>query len=439
MNKLAAWIGNDLIGHLAFDIGSGLFSFDYTTEWKTHPKSYAISPHLQFERTDEVAVHSRSVRCFFENLLPEGNALDAAASANGLAKSNLFGLIHVLGRENAGAIALLPEGERPDSTQAQLREITPDELSQRIRDRDHLPFNVWDGKVRLSIAGVQDKIAVYMQGEHMYLTEGGNSASTHILKPNPLRKGLETLVANEYFCMKLAAAINLKAAEVEIRRMPEPVLLIKRFDRQAGAANVLRRHIIDACQALDLPPAYKYERNFGNGKDVRHIRDGASFSKLFGLSQLSVQPAAFKMHLLRWTLFQYLIGNSDAHGKNISFHVSHDGIHPAPAYDLVSVITYNEFENEMAMGIADAFNFTDAMAFQWADFAQQCGLNKTLLARAMRRMATVTTKALVMPDPTLFTDNEKTIITQLKKYIRTQCNNLIKIAAEVPKVTDNSL
>ncbi len=437
MDKLAAWIGKDFVGHLSFDAANGLFAFDYAASWKALPNSFALSPCLPFARANEDAIHSRSARVFFENLLPEGNALDAAATVNGLAKSNLFGLVRALGRESAGALALLPEGERPDSNPASLREISRDELSQRIRERESTPFTVWDGKVRLSIAGLQDKIAVYVRDGRMFLAEGADVASTHILKPIPQRAALSTLVANEYFCMKLAGAIGLPVAEVTLIRVPEPVLLVSRFDRQTTPSGVSRRHIIDACQALDLPPAYKYERNFGSGKDVRHVRDGASYRKLFGLGSLSVQPAVFRMAMLRWSVFQYLIGNSDAHGKNVSFHVSRDGIHPAPAYDLVSVVAYQNFENELAMGIGDAFTFDDALAFQWADFARQCGINKTLLAREMTRMATATKKAASTLPGDVFNGDEQAFISRVREFVFSQCDKLVKIAAQLRDISDD--
>lgn len=437
MDKLAAWIGKDRVGHLSFDAASGLFAFDYSASWQALPGAYPLSPCLPFARANEDAVHSRSVRVFFENLLPEGNALDAAATANGLAKSNLFGLVRALGRESTGALALLPEGVHPDANPALLREVNRDELSQRIRARELTPFTVWDGKVRLSIAGLQDKIAVYMRDERMFLVEGADIASTHILKPPPQRAALSTLVANEYFCMKLAGAIGLPVAGVQLIRVPEPVLLVSRFDRQATPSGVGRRHIIDACQALDLPPAYKYERNFGSGKDVRHIRDGVSYRKLFGLGALAVQPAVFNMAMLRWSVFQYLIGNSDAHGKNVSFHVSCNGLHPAPAYDLVSVVAYRKFENDLAMGIGDAFAFDDVSAFQWADLARQCGINKVLLAREMRRMASATQKAAAIVPSDAFNAEEQALIAKVQEFIFSQCDKLAQSASQLRDITDD--
>jgi serine/threonine-protein kinase HipA len=44
----------------------------------------------------------------------------------------------------------------------------------------------------LSIAGLQDKVAIYSEGEQWYLVDGGELASTHILKPEPVSSVLET-------------------------------------------------------------------------------------------------------------------------------------------------------------------------------------------------------------------------------------------------------
>jgi serine/threonine-protein kinase HipA len=107
--------------------------------------------------------------------------------------------------------------------------------------------------------------------------------------------------------MRLAARMSVQryrnshVALVEVLRVPSPVLCIKRFDRAPWHQTrptplldpdgeptgkhldidlVLRLHLIDGCQASDLSVAAKYERYFGNGADVKHIRDGASFQRV---------------------------------------------------------------------------------------------------------------------------------------------------------------
>ena len=60
--------------------------------------------------------------------------------------------------------------------------------------------------------------------------------------------------------------------------------------------------------------------------------------------------------MLDWVLFNILVFNYDAHGKNISFFVGANGISLAPFYDLVNLQMYPEFEQTMAMGLGDEFD-----------------------------------------------------------------------------------
>ena len=114
---------------------------------------------------------------------------------------------------------------------ARRREISRAELKQRIDERGEVPFAVWDGRVRMSIEGYQDKLAVYLDGERMYLVEG-ELASTHILKPEPVTQRLSMLVANEHFGMSLAARLGLAVAPVSILRVPDPVLVTAKIKRK---------------------------------------------------------------------------------------------------------------------------------------------------------------------------------------------------------------
>ena len=175
-------------------------------------------------------------------------------------------------------------------------------------------------------------------------------------------------------------------------RTPRPVLVVRRFDREVenvgGQPRVHRRHIIDACQACDLPVAYKYERNLGSAEAVRHIRDGVSFERLFGCADLTANKAATRLAMLRWALFQFLIGNSDAHGKNFSFFVRPGGLlEPAPWYDLVSVLQYDGLDTELAMAYGDVFSHAEVSAFALADFAARCGVDRKLMRREGQRLA----------------------------------------------------
>ena len=239
------------------------WGMSYAEPWVATARSYPLSPALPLVRP-AAGYASASIKRFIEHLLPEGRALDVAVAHNGLAKSNVFGLIWALGAETAGALRFTGDAN-PATTTAEpvLREIPLQELDQRIAEREHVPLTVWDGKVRISVAGLQDKLLVYLDqpmaelgryGGRLFLVDGQRLASTHILKPDTGNPRMPHLAVNEHFCMALARRMGLPAAEVGLLRTPRPVLVVRRFDREVenadGRPRVHRRHIIDACQRL---------------------------------------------------------------------------------------------------------------------------------------------------------------------------------------------
>lgn len=394
MVTLDIWAGQELIGVLAHEAQANRFSFEYAAGWQNAGNSFPLSPQLPLHRfsNDSPEQHSAQVRQFFENLLPEGEALDHAAQAAGTTRSNLVGLLIALGKETAGALRVTLTDAKAVGLAAesadQLREITPAQLSERIRERENLPFSVWDGKVRLSIAGYQEKIAVYEKEGRWYLVEGGRLASTEIVKPLPVRKQLASLPAIEHMSMQLARRIGLEVASTRLIHVPEPVLLVHRFDRVEVPGEVRRLHIVDGCQALGLAVSMKYERAYGDAADVAYLREGVSFPKLFSLVDQSPLPAVDRLGLLRWAIFQVLIGNTDAHGKNVSFYCDERGLRLAPAYDLVCMKALDAgFGDAYAMAYGDAFSEGELNPYEWGHFAYLCKLPFRLVANELDVLA----------------------------------------------------
>lgn len=433
LHTLAVFDSSACVGTLKYESLEERFSFVYDPGWNTAPTSYSISPHIPM--LGEPAA-TGTVRRFLENLLPEGRALDVVSTTHQVSKNNIYGLIRELGRETSGALAFLPDGLTPEGQTDRRREIKREELRERIEQRSQVPFAAWDGRVRLAIAGHQDKLAVYLDPneDRMYLVEGA-LASTHILKPEPPESRLPMLVANEHYSMRLGGRLGLAVPFVSILRLPDPVLLIERFDRMREAERIRRLHIIDACQALNFPVSYKYERNFGSGRDVRHIRDGVSFERLFSISEYTVRKAVTRLTLLRWSLFQYLIGNSDAHAKNVSFFCRPDGLALAPFYDLVSVVQYDSLDHDMAMAYGNEFRPDEVSPFAWADFAHRTGTQRQLLAREMVRMG----KAALEAAPAQaraedYVDDERAFVERISAFVQDQARKLIEQAAPMRKL-----
>lgn len=431
--RLEVWLDRELVGELSHDPDSNRFSFVYAPAWLGRPDAYPLGPTLPLSpgpaTLDE---HSAKVRQFFENLLPEGQALDDAAKAYRVSKANLTGLLIALGRETAGAVRLVITGAETQDAEGR-RRLTREELSERIRARPHEPFTVWDGKVRLSIAGFQDKLAVLDDAGAWYLVEGSDLASTHILKPDPINPSLAGLTSNEFFSMRLASACGLETASVELHHVPEPVLCVTRFDRHREGSAVRRDHIIDGCQLLGLQSGFKYERPYGDGRDVKDIRDGASLARLFIAANASPQPAKARLQLLRWLVFQVLLGNTDAHAKNLSFYMTAAGPVQAPAYDLVCSALYKDNVSQAyAMAIGDAFSTEELSAYEWAQFCVATETNPTLVRREIERSVKAVRAQLPLVTQEVIREGALSkVVKRISEVVETECARQLALAPHI--------
>ncbi len=304
---------------------NGLWSFQYAPNWIDNPKGFALSPHLPLT-TDALldGASQRPAQWYFDNLLPEeGQRVLLAADAK-LDAADAFGLLAWYGAESAGSMTLLPLGAAPQTTQA-LRPLPDDALEARIRQLPKAPLTQAAVK-RMSLAGAQHKLAVVLQDGRLF-EPAGATPSTHILKPDHPDKDYAHSVINEWFVMRLAKRMGLDVPDVRRRYVPSPVYLVDRFDRLPDAHGWQRRHVIDACQLLGLDRGFKYSQG--------------SMQSLAALANACRSPAVARSRLFVWLVFNVLVGNSDAHLKNLSFLVSHEGVQLAPFYDLLSVATYD--------------------------------------------------------------------------------------------------
>jgi serine/threonine-protein kinase HipA len=436
--SLQVFSGQDLVGWLRFDPATDAFSFDYAPEWPARADSFQLSPHIRFDQPASQV----SVRRFIQNLLPEGQALDVAATYSNVSKNNVFGLIHALGGESAGALRFLPANKTP-TTEAVRRHVSYEELHQRIDERDRQPFIVWDGKVRISIAGYQDKLQVVREAGELYLVDGALS-STHILKPPSRNQLLPHMVANEHFCMQLVNRIGQQrmkqdwAAHVEILRVPTPVLCVERFDRRLEGGQVRSVHIVDGCQALDRPVDHKYERNIGIGADVQHIRDGVSFEALGTLRRDGhlANAAVDLRQVAMWAVTTLLLGNSDAHGKNLSFFARYRSLAVAPFYDLVCTALYDgtRIEHDLAMAFGDEFDLAQLKAFALADFCERLGWPRATFARELKTLSRLAKQeAQTQARDPAYAAEERVFVNQLANFVITRADLLEGFANDIPK------
>ena len=268
---------------------------------------------------------------FFENMLPEGPALERMAALAGVRPADTYGMLAAFGRDCAGAIMVLPDGNRPGgNADSGYSPMTPGDLQRVIGALDVAPLGAAPERgFRPSLAGFQRKALLGRADDGTWQLPSGDAPSTWILKPD----GPHAMAANEATCLRLAAACGLPVPEAELLDVAGlPLLAVKRYDRRdtpAGGIPV-RVHQEDGCQATARPPGLKYEEQGGPA-----LRDLADVIRNFG------DPRDVAS-LLRRTTFNMAVGNADAHAKN--FSVLHESDGPAarlaPLYDVLSTIAF---------------------------------------------------------------------------------------------------
>jgi serine/threonine-protein kinase HipA len=357
-------------------------AFRYDIEWLGRPHAFPLSTRLPLQTDTHVG---EDVLSFFANLLPEGAVLDTLCKLQRLPRGNVYRLLEAFGRECAGAFELVPEtGIEP--RQPAYAPYSSTELNADLAAlRDNIPLLQRHDELRLSLAGAQNKIPVrYADG--VFSLPIGGAASTHILKPALQPEKLyPDSVYNEALCMRLALAVGLPVANVDLVRQPEPVLIVERFDRVIDNGHVHRLHQLDFCQLAGVLPDQKYEADGGPG-----------FAELFTLvDQHSALPAKDRLQLVDWLLFNYLIGNADAHAKNIAMLYDPKGrMRLAPAYDLLSTAYWPALDDTLAMGIGSERRPKWVMARHWQTLSDVTKLNLTLLRRRSSVLANLLQKEL---------------------------------------------
>lgn len=318
-------------------------------------------------------------RPFFEALLPEGAVRERIASQLKIAAGDSFALLAELGRDCAGALQLTDTTGLSESPAVEW--LQQGELDLLIRELPLHPLGLETDRrrMRLSLAGVQDKAVLLRDETGRYGKPLDGMPSSHILKPEHLRAEYPGLATNEYFCMRLAALCGLATARVELARFAElPCLVVERFDRDRSAWPPARLHQEDLCQALGLLPDFKYQKA------------GWALPSYQALAELldrhSSRPGVDRLSAALASVFHFLVGNSDAHAKNVSLMHSDEAIRLAPLYDIVSTAAYPQLDDELAIGIGDELNPAAITSIHWSDLAEDFGLNARQFVRAREQL-----------------------------------------------------
>lgn len=97
----------------------------------------------------------------------------------------------------------------------------------------------------------------------------------------------------------------------------------------------------------------------------------------------SAVPARDREQFWMALVFNVLIGNCDAHGKNYSLLYYSPAPSLAPLYDLLSTAVYEELTKQLAMSIDGATELEEVAPAAWAQLAEEVGFAPRFLKQRM--------------------------------------------------------
>jgi serine/threonine-protein kinase HipA len=271
-------------------------------------------------------------RPFLDGLLPEGAPRKSIARELGLRADDTYGLIEALGRDCAGAIVIQPLADAPPPvpTTATAERLAAAELEELVRNLRSAPLGA-GGRVRVSLAGVQEKLLLTRMPDGSWGRPVDGTPSTHILKPEIA--AYPHTVENEALCMRTAMHLGLAVAAVEATEIAgRELIVVERYDRAVEAGGAVERiHQEDFCQATGTPPDSKYEED-----------GGPSLQRVAGILAAVARPGSLET-LAQAVTLNVMLGNGDAHAKNLSLlHLASGSISPSPLYDLMCTLYYGD-------------------------------------------------------------------------------------------------
>ncbi len=362
------------------------------------------------------AFRHRDCLAFFGNLLPEEDVRAQVSLTTGISASNDYRLLERFGGDVAGAVTLLPPKETtpPTAEPDELEILSAEKLDEVLVQLPERPLAADEkGEVRLSLAGAQSKLPVVKVGDSFALPHGSASPTTHILKPEPKR--FPGLVANEFFCMRLAGEVGLQAAAVERAETISglPYLIVTRYDRDLTRGPIRRLHQEDLCQALGRLQMEKYQQDGGP----------SVLEALTLIDDSSTAPARDRPRLWLALVFNILIGNCDAHGKNYSLLYDSRAPSLAPLYDLVSTAAYGDrLTTRLAMSIDGATHLEKVTSDAWKRLAEEVGFPARFLEQRVKPfVAQVLSAADQLGRETQYSD---TVVGEIVAGIQTRAGQI---------------
>ena len=346
--QLKVFLFDVLAGYLFTTSDRGIV-FKYDEKYvNDNGQPLSLSLPLRYEEFSQ-----RQCMPYFSGLLPEGSIKNRISEYLHISESSTIKFLQVLGGECSGTVSFYDSDSECrfakkswELSEENYLSLSEETFIDLIKESKNRPMLLGTKDLRLSLAGAQEKISLAFFNNAWHIPKNG-APSTHILKPT--RTGnLSSIAENEFFCMNLAKKMNIPVPKSQLINLDSiPIFVCKRYDRNLNEDKMIieRIHQEDFCQALGIMNDIKYQAD-----------GGPSYKSCVDLIKNRFSNKIEQMNvLLRTMLFNYIIGNCDAHGKNFSLVYANSEILLSPLYDLVSTTVYPSLTTKMAMKLGSNY------------------------------------------------------------------------------------
>lgn len=400
MKTLEVFYKDALTGYLSRE-EDGTFRFQYAAEY-LQSENPAISIHL---RKQAEAFEANRLFAFFDGIIPEGWLLKVATDKLRLNPLlDRFELLEQLCHDTIGAVSVgsreAVKIDHPHDVSATVPAVDRCMICYDSLDEGEVVYHpacmnrVFQGPItplvsldesllqslanqqinkKLAVTGAQKKISLGLDGDGKATRLTMTDMWGHfIFKPGGPAPHLP---ANEHLCMLLANTAGIQVADTALIPVSDGTMgfVSRRFDRGAEGEKF---HQEDFCQIL--------------GKDSYEKYNGSVEQIGKALKQHSDLPGDNLYRLVELTVFNFLIGNVDAHLKNFSLlYETPKGANRllSPAYDLLSTDLYLVDDEESALAINGRKNNLKRKDF--LTLAAHLGVNDKVFGGIVRRFEDV--------------------------------------------------
>jgi|GEM_PF-485198 len=290
---------------------------------------------------------------FFGGYALEGRQRERLTQRRGISNpADLYAMLREFGSSIAGAVTI-GDPDKASQTQPMYEPISDGEIMRRLQRAANDGDLGSDEQSRSMLAGLQPKLLLARFDGHWYLPHG-RAHSTHILKPRLSAR--PDGIAREYYGHALAAALGLASYRTELAgNGARQYLVIERYDRVIAGQAVTLIHQEDAAQALSLDWVDDHAKFQDPGAPRGSHRPSAyRIAELLGSLQGKGRPVA---DFLRRLTFTVLLGDNDAHAKNLAIlHLPGRSV-LADVYDAVpNLFQDGRIDYDLAIAVDGSFD-----------------------------------------------------------------------------------